>query len=644
MHDSLRLRRVLLATGLVAAAITLAQFGQAGAIAGRESVYVTGRVNQLHVFDGTNLTLSQTINASAAGAQFNAIVASPDGSRVYRTSHGQNQVLAFSTVTDTLVATIPVMGDPRALQVSPDGEFLYVSNLSGTIHKIRLSDGTNVRTISNGSGTYGMGISADGAFLFVPNNGSNVVAKVRTSDGVQVATVSTGAGAGTRWVHAAGGYVVATNYSTHKVSIIDEATFTELGQVATGTNPIGVTLNPSATVAYVASERSNRIDVIDLVNRTSLRTVGLSNRPWGVATNSTGGRLYVGTYMQNSMFVVNTSSWSVTNVALASDQTMTIAVVNAPVNEPTTTTSSTSTTTSSTTTTIAPTTTTSSTTTTIAPTTTTSSTVAPATTTTVAAPSSTTSTAVPPATTTVASSQTTTAPNATTPVIAPAGSTAPPDAVVTTSPARGSTAATVVATTTTSTTVAPTTTSTTVPAPDAPDAAPGEAGATVDGEEINVDVERANNALVVSAADVTATVYGTDAAGERVALDADGNLRLEEGDSVVIEASGYEPGSEVAFWLRSTPVRLGVRAADTSGAVTGRFAVPSSVDPGDHRVILSGLTAAGGKSIIGVGLRIGAYGKESGLNKWLIILPLVLATMLALVIPTTARRRRRAHG
>jgi len=269
----------------------------------------------------------------------------------------------------------------------------------------------------------------------------------------------------------------------------------------------------------------------------------------------------------------------------------------------------------------------------------TTTTVAPATTTTVAAPSSTTSTAVPPATTTtVASSQTTSAPVATTPVVAPSGSadTASPS---TTAPNLRSAASAP-----TSTTVAPTTTSTTVPAPDAPDAAPGEAGATVDGEEIDVEVERSDNALVVSAADVTATVYGMDAAGGRVALDADGNLRLEEGDSVVVEASGYEPGSEVEIWLRSTPVQLGVRTADASGAVTGRFAVPSSVDPGDHRVILSGLTAAGGKSVIGVGLRIGAYGKESGLNKWFIILPLVLATMLALVIPTTARRRKRANG
>lgn len=265
----------------------------------------------------------------------------------------------------------------------------------------------------------------------------------------------------------------------------------------------------------------------------------------------------------------------------------------------------------------------------------TTTTVAPATTTTVVAPSSSASTAVPQVTTTVAASQSTSEPSATTPVVAPSGSadTGSPS----TTALNGGSAAT------TSTTVAPATT-TTVPAPDAPDAAPGEAGATVNGDEIAVDIERADNALVMSAGDVTATVYGVDTAGDRVALDADGNLRLEEGDSVVVEASGYEPGSDVEIWLRSTPVQLGVRTADSSGSVYGRFAVPSSVQPGDHRVIVAGVTESGDDSVIGVGLRIGAYEKESGLNKWVIILPLVLATMLALVIPTTARRRRRANG
>jgi MYXO-CTERM domain-containing protein len=45
-----------------------------------------------------------------------------------------------------------------------------------------------------------------------------------------------------------------------------------------------------------------------------------------------------------------------------------------------------------------------------------------------------------------------------------------------------------------------------------------------------------------------------------------------------------------------------------------------------------------------VGLRIGAYGKESGLSTWLIVIPVLLAVLAALVLPTTLRRRRRAHA
>jgi hypothetical protein len=42
-----------------------------------------------------------------------------------------------------------------------------------------------------------------------------------------------------------------------------------------------------------------------------------------------------------------------------------------------------------------------------------------------------------------------------------------------------------------------------------------------------------------------------------------------------------------------------------------------------------------------VGLRIGAYGKESGISTWLIVIPVLLAVIAALVLPTTLRRRRR---
>ncbi|MFZ9158932.1 MAG: hypothetical protein ACO230_12670, partial [Ilumatobacteraceae bacterium] len=150
--------------------------------------------------------------------------------------------------------------------------------------------------------------------------------------------------------------------------------------------------------------------------------------------------------------------------------------------------------------------------------------------------------------------------------------------------------------------------------------------------------------LVVSAGDISATVYGLTTEGQKVALDADGNLQLDQQDRVVVAASGYESGSDVEIWLRSTPAKLATVTVDARGEISGTFTLPKNIDAGDHRVVLAGRTKSGGDSVIGVGLRIGSYGKESNVNRWIISLVIAMGITLALVIPTTVRRRKRANG
>lgn len=262
------------------------------------------------------------------------------------------------------------------------------------------------------------------------------------------------------------------------------------------------------------------------------------------------------------------------------------------------------------------------------------------------APVTTTTTApattVAPSTTTAASTQTTIASSPATSVVTSPVSVPVTATTTAVRSSSGSTTTTLQSATTTAVPV--TTTSTTVPAPNAPAAAPGEASATVNGEEIDATLTRSANALVVEAADVTATVYGTTQSGDRIALNADGNLVLENGDFVVVSAEGYAPDAEVELWLRSTPVKLATLTADGSGRISGTYAVPVSVDKGDHRVILSGTTRTGAESVVGIGLRVGAYGKESNVNKWLISTAIAFAVLLGLAIPTTTRRRRRTQA
>lgn len=179
-------------------------------------------------------------------------------------------------------------------------------------------------------------------------------------------------------------------------------------------------------------------------------------------------------------------------------------------------------------------------------------------------------------------------------------------------------------------------------APDAPSVTPGEAGAVVNGQSVDLQVARENNSLVISGAGIQATIFGISATGERIGLDADGNLRLNSEDLISLEATGFEPGEEVEAWMFSTPLQLGSITVNDAGKILGTFTLPKDVDSGSHRFVLKTANADGQDFVIGVGIAVGAIEKGSVVTRLLIAIPIALAIVAGLVIPTTVRRKRRS--
>ena len=180
-----------------------------------------------------------------------------------------------------------------------------------------------------------------------------------------------------------------------------------------------------------------------------------------------------------------------------------------------------------------------------------------------------------------------------------------------------------------------------MPAPEAPGAEPGAAAVVVDGESVDATLERLDNSYVVSGAGVNVTVSGVSADGARIPLDPDGTLRLEPGDSVVVDATGYASGSDVEAWMFSVPSRLGTMAADATGKASATFVVPASVEAGNHRLVLTGANSNGSEVVLSMGIALGAYESGSSVQTWVIVVPIAAAVIFAVVIPTTVRRRRR---
>jgi len=202
----------------------------------------------------------------------------------------------------------------------------------------------------------------------------------------------------------------------------------------------------------------------------------------------------------------------------------------------------------------------------------------------------------------------------------------------------GTTTGAGVSTTSSSTT---STTTTTVPAPEPPAAEPGEGVVMVGGQATTATVTRSNNKITVGAAGINVTFSGISADGEVIPLDSDGNMRVVGDDIVAIDGSGFAPNSEIEVWMFSTPRLLTTISSDSAGRVTENVTLPGVLEEGDHRFVLNGQAANGDDALVGLGLIVGYEGEGlSTTGKFLIALPIAMAILIGLLIPTAIRRRR----
>jgi YVTN family beta-propeller protein len=172
------------------------------------------------------------------------VAVSPDGGTVYFAQPNQNNVLAFATATNMLVAGITVRPNgtsPTGVAVSPDGGKVYVTNKgSNNVSVIDTTINAVTATIPVGTSPIGVSVSKDGRTVYVANNGSN------------------------------------------NVSVIDTAGNAVRATIPVGTSPIGVTVRVAPQTphqAFVANNGSNGVSEIDTRTNTVTRTLPVGKGP-----------------------------------------------------------------------------------------------------------------------------------------------------------------------------------------------------------------------------------------------------------------------------------------------------------------------------------------------------------------------------
>ena len=177
---------------------------------------------------GANRAASFSVGSTPLGVAF-------DGADIWVTSEGSGTVTKLRASDGANLGTFSVGG--MAFGVAFDGADIWVANETGnSVTELRASDGASLGTFSVGA-TPG-GVAFDGADIWVTNQGGNTVTELRASDGVSLGTFSVGSSP--RGVAFDGADIWVTNQDSNTVTELRASDGAILGTFSAGSNPFGV--------------------------------------------------------------------------------------------------------------------------------------------------------------------------------------------------------------------------------------------------------------------------------------------------------------------------------------------------------------------------------------------------------------------
>ncbi len=226
-----------------------------------------------------------TTGTFAAGSNPNGIAISPNGNYLYTTnsgsgSGGSDSISGYSIGSGgslspiTLSAAGFIAGvEPWGIAISPNGNYLYVTNVSSTgasgLSPYTINpDGTlaaiTTGTFATGSGPKGIAISPNGNYLYVTNDGGSISAYTITSGSGALAsngtfTTVTNPQGGIA-ISPNGNYLYVTNVSSSGTNGLSAYAINSGGSLSlsssgytTGATPFGIAISPDGNYLYVTN-------------------------------------------------------------------------------------------------------------------------------------------------------------------------------------------------------------------------------------------------------------------------------------------------------------------------------------------------------------------------------------------------------
>jgi YVTN family beta-propeller protein len=269
--------------------------------------------------------------------------ARPAGSyHVYVTNERSNDLTIIDSVTNDVVATVPLGKRPRGIHASPDGQTIYVA-LSGSpiappgVDESTLppadkaADGIGVfdvkerkllKVISGGSDPEEFSLSKDGTLLYSSNEDTGETSIIDIAAGKVVATLSVGdKEAEPEGVTTSpdGKFVYVTTENDGAIAVIDTEARKMIKNFKVGARPRSVAFFPDGLKAYVTRENDGKLAIVDTVKHAKSGDIEIGKptapeniKPMKVVLSPDAKTAYVSAGRGKQVFMIDTATNKVT--------------------------------------------------------------------------------------------------------------------------------------------------------------------------------------------------------------------------------------------------------------------------------------------------------------------------------------------